>query len=149
MAKITEQKKQGMFQEETPEERKISLESNAYAIESQLVKRAFNQDQISTFKDELSALSIEMKIKEEQLKAVSSPLKEEIRFIKEQVYEVVVKLKNRYEQNDETVYLFDKQEDRKMVICDKDGVIIAERPLMPHEKQLKTVALNQKTGTNQ
>lgn len=138
----------GMFQDQSPEERKISLEANAYHIEEQLVKRAFNQEQIATFKDELSALSIQMKTKEEQLKQVSSPLKEEIKFIKEQVNTVVEKLKNRFEQNEEVVYLFDKQDDRKMIICDKDGVIIGERPLMPHEKQLKTVSINKKDGTN-
>lgn len=143
----TENNKEKIFQQEHPSQREQVIAANSFAIEQQVVRREFSPEELENYRRELSDLSIDLKNKREAAALRMKEIREEVRLAQEAVNDRVVKLKTRYEENLEKVYLFDDQESRRMRIYNKHGELVNERPLLPAERQTRIVNMP-KDGTN-
>lgn len=149
MSKTKEENELGspMFQTEKPAERKSMLEANAYAVEEQLVRKAFTKEELDNFKEELSQCSIDLKNKQATAKKQMQEIRETLRIAEEARKDRVSKLQTGFEESLQQVYLFDDQKRRKMIVYDQFGEVVNERPLLPRERQTSIVSIA-KTGTN-
>jgi len=112
------------------------LRDNAYAIEQELVKRYFEEEEISLFKDNIATHNIQIFEKEDELKDISKGLKGAIKDEKTLLKENLKKVQKGYEENKEEVFLLADLDNGIMEIFSKDGILLRSRKLVPSEKQL-------------
>lgn len=145
--KNTESENHELFQDEKPENRQALLAANAHSKETQIVRRGFTPEELTVFKEDYSQLGVDHQNKVMAAAAEIKRLRAEINLVKQAMDDRLNKIKTRYEETQEEVYLFDDQDARKMRIYNKLGHVVNERPLLPHERQTRIVPMS-KTGTN-
>ena len=127
-----------IFENEMDENKRSELiENNAYTTEKTVVKRPYSPGELQLFKDDYCQLMESFTTAEDELKELSEPLKEKMKSLKASAKEFMVKLKNKYESTETTIYGFDNQADRTMDFFDITGEYINSRRLFPSERQLK------------
>ena len=131
--------------EETQEERFQLLETNCFKKEVMKIRRPFTEEEIQTFKIEFADKSIVISEKEDLLQEAVAPFKDEIKELQVDAKLIHGHIKRKYEEVEGMVYLFDDQENRKMIYYDHNGMEIQSRPLLPHERtgQARVFSLDQ------
>lgn len=147
-AKPTHTLGEPMFQNEHPKDRPTLLGGSAYAVEEQLVRKPYTQEELVNFKEELSQCSIDLKNKRSTAAAQMKEIRETVRIAEEAVKDRVTKIQTGFEESLQQVFLFDNQETKRMVIYDGTGEVVSERPLLPRERQTSVISLAERTGTN-
>lgn len=132
-----------MFDDVPMELRAQMLHDNCRETIEQKVKRQFTSEEMESMRVELTDDSIKVSELRDNLKALTAPLKSEIKDLDLVIHERLKKLKNKYEENMEQVYFFDNQEENVMETYDVTGELIATRKLLPSEKQGKLFNINQ------
>jgi len=120
--------------QESPEERLQLLETNCFKKEVMKIRRPFTEEEIQTFKIEFADKSIVISEKEDLLQEAAAPFKAEIKELQTEAKGIHTRIKRKYEEEEGEVYLFDDQENRKMIYYDRNGIEIQSRPLLPHER---------------
>jgi len=133
-----------IFQNEQDLNKKAELiEANAYCREKTIVKRPYSPGELQMFKDDYCALMEAFTGVEDELKELSSPLKERMKDLKAQAKIFMEKLKSKCEKTEGEIFGFDNQEDGTMDYYDIHGEYISSRRLFPNERQIKLRATNE------
>lgn len=138
--------KEMYFKNLTPSERTTALNENADAKYSKSVVRDFSEDELTEMKTTLSEVSIILNDTEIEKKEMTAEVNERIKMEKNKRSILLRDLKNKYYENNETVYDIADQEEGTMSTFDFNGNLLSERKLTPKEKQTKLLTLNTKTA---
>ena len=135
---------ENLFQNIPINDRASMLEANCLKHEEQTVKRQFTHEELEDMRITLTDDSIKNSELEDELKALTKPIREELKNYKAVIREKLKKLKLKYDENLETVYLFDDQENGMMNTYDVTGELLSSRKLLPSEKQTRIIDLQTK-----
>lgn len=135
-----------LFQDVPEQERPQHLEDNCYKCEVMDIKRPFTKEELDGFKEKLSEDLIQLNELETKLDDIKDEYRAQMQPYKEAVKAVLKNLKNRYEEVEEKVYMFDDQATGEMLYYDAKGQYLQSRKLFPAERQ--GVIKNLNTGTN-
>ena len=133
---------QQIYADVSHNERLDMLKANCRETEVRKITVQFTPDDLMDIKDRLSDHSVELEIKQEQLKDISSQLKGEIKKVNEQRRHLVKLVKNKCEERDEQVFDFDDQENGLMLTYNSVGDLISSRKLRPAEKQTSIITMS-------
>lgn len=138
--------KEAYFKGLTPIERQTALKENAVESYTKNVVRNFSEDDLSEMKDRLSETCIGLNDVELEKKDLNAEINGRIKSIKLNRGTLLKDLKNKYYENQETVYDIDDQEQGMMYTFDSEGNILGSRKLTPKERQTSIKSLNIKTA---
>lgn len=138
--------KEAYFKKLQHTERITALRENAVMSYEKNVIRDFSEEELSDIKTTLSEQAIELNDVEIEKKELTSGLTSKIKVIKGNIKTTLRDLKNKYYENEETVYDIDDQEVGLMHTFDNQGNLLSTRKLTPKEKQLNIKHLNQQAS---
>lgn len=139
------EKTKDLFQELPVEARAGMLRAQAYAVDIDVVRRDFAPDQLDELKTTISEKSVELSKLVDEKKAFVMEIEAKIKPVKLEVGTAVKKLRNRFSESEEEVFMLDNQEEGTMEIYDACGKFLSSRRLRPSEKQLQ-IGKNQSNG---
>lgn len=134
--------KEAYFRGLSQNERLTALQENADTKYSKTVVRNFSEDELTEMKNELSDVDINMNDAEIEKKEITKEVTGRINVFKSTRTTLLRNLKNKYFENDETVYDIADHDGGMMETYDHNGVMIGSRRLTPKEKQTKLITLN-------
>lgn len=138
-----------MFEEVLdPKTKKRMLSDNCMRIEQRPVKRHFSDDEREQMKAKIAELATKRQEIEEQIAALTKPLKEELKEVREELSETATNRRLGFVEVQQDVYLYDFQDEQMMGIYDESGELLERRPLYPEERQTNVVSMTRNTGTN-
>jgi len=138
--------KEAYFKGLSPIERQTALKENAVESYTKSVVRNFSEDDLSEMKDRLSETCINLNDVELEKKDLNAEINARIKAIKVQRGTLLRDLKNKYYENQETVFDIDDQEEGIMYTFDQEGNVLSTRKLTPKERQTNIKSLNTKTA---
>lgn len=131
-----------------PQEREQFLKDNADAIEKMGYSKPIPSDQVENLKETLADASIKKLELEEQKKAQTQMLNEEIKGYKNTIKEVADKLKSKSEYMNEDCFKMVDQQTRQVGYYNKEGMLVYQRAARQSELQPRLFAMHPgKTGT--
>lgn len=132
-----------------PQEREQFLKDNADAIEKMGYSKPIPSDQVEKLKETLADASIKKLELEEQKKAQTQMLNEEIKGYKNTIKEVADKLKSKSEYVNEPCYKMVDEQTRHVGYYNNEGMLVYQRAARQSELQPRLFDLRPgKTGTD-
>lgn len=132
-----------------PQEREQFLRDNADAIEKMGYSKPIPSDQVEKLKETLADASIKKLELEEQKKAQTQMLNEEIKGYKNTIKDAADKLKSKSTYVKEPCYKLIDQQTRQVGYYTKEGTLVYQRAARHDELQPNIFKLNPaKTGTD-
>jgi hypothetical protein len=136
-----------MFPELPPRDRLEMLESNCLRTEERTYQKAFSDEEISLFKDEMSEAMILLSGIKKSFSEVKKDFKAKMEPIEKKINGLLDYIKHRERQVTEQVFLYDFQEDGMMAQYNSDGELVGTRRLTPAERQTRIMSVVHRTGT--
>ena len=132
-----------------PQEREQFLRDNADAIEKMGYSKPIPSDQVEKLKETLADASIKKLELEEQKKAQTQMLNEEIKGYKNTIKEAADKLKSKSEYVNENCYKMVDEQTRHVGYYNSDGLLVYDRAARQDELQPRLFKMTaQMTGTD-
>ncbi len=113
-----------------------NLEAECIEVIEDNYLRPFSDDEMDAHKQLYADLSREVSMKEDEIKRITEPLKEELKPIKQHAKEVLENLKDGGEHTHGKLYLIADRENRVVVKYDTKGRVVGTRPFTQKERQL-------------
>jgi hypothetical protein len=129
--------KQQLFPEKSHAERLEIMRETCRSAEYMQVKIQFTQEDLDEMKSRLSEICIEKDAIEDALREQSKEYRLKIKELVKIVKVLLENLKNKYEYQNQQVFLYDDQEEGLMHTYNVNGELIATRNLTPSEKQTR------------
>lgn len=130
------------------QERLQILKDSADKRENFTYPRALLAEEVTHLKDEFTKNAITMARHDEKRKEFLTDWKADVKPLKLEMTEQMVRIRSKVEEITEEVYLISDQPLETMGYYNASGDLVYERPLMPEEKQLSLVDKSNITGTN-
>lgn len=124
------------LQRETPENRESILKSHAYRVKEGAYTRPLTKDELVSLKEEYVQTQIRLNAKKDELKNIQDEFKAEIKPLEKISSHMLNDLNTKTRSEAGMTYEIDDQENRVMLILDKYGNLITQRPLMAEERNL-------------
>lgn len=137
--------KEAYFKSLSPPERITALTENADTKYNKSVVRNFSEEELTEKKAVLSEVSLVINDLEVEKKEVTAEINIRLKPEKEKLAGLLKDIRNKYYENDETVFDIADHEEGVMETFDYNGNLLASRRLTPKEKQIKTFNI-QKQG---
>lgn len=128
---------QQIIAETPPDQLKDKLETYAVSITTQEIPRYFTEEEIDNLKSLLADNSVKISRASLALARAKKIYKEATKGIIKTNAEIVIELREGYEQVEGTVYEIDDQDAGMMLSYDVQGNLLSKRPLKPNERQGK------------
>ena len=122
----------------TLEQRQEFVKNHADVVEEGTYFKPFSKDELTATQSEFSDLSVQVYLKEVELKALSDRMKDEIKKLKKKQGELLESIQFNGENVDGEQFGFADQETGTMAYYDNNGSFIRSRRLKPEERQ-KTI----------
>lgn len=132
-------------QEYAPEQRVRFLKDNCDKIETIGYMKRFSTDEMSSRKDELAELSIEINEIEAERKFQAQIFKDRMKPLDERKAELLKEIKSKAEFKSEACYKFIDHAEKEVGYYNDEGDLVECRPARPDEAQ---ITLKMITGTN-
>ena len=129
-----------------PIERQRYLESNADEVREGIYYREFTEDEIESLRITNAATDIETRQREDELKRISEPIKERLKELRSDKKGLVTKLKEKREEVDGMLFVFNDIEARTSYEIDHHGNIINTKSIT--KRQATIFQGNRLDGTN-
>jgi hypothetical protein len=134
--------KEAYFKSLTMPERVTALRENAVTHYKKNVIRDFSEEEIADIKTTLSEQAIRLNDLKIEKKELTSVISGKIKITESEMKGTLKDLKNKYYENEETVYDIDDQETGEMYTFDNQGNLLSTRKLTPKERQTTIRNLN-------
>lgn len=134
--------KEAYFKKLPMPDRITALRENAVTHYNKNVIRDFCEEEIADIKTTLSEQAIRLNDLKIEKKELTSVISGKIKITETEMKGTLKDLKNKYYENEETVYDIDDQEAGEMYTFDSQGNLLSTRKLTPKEKQLNIKHLN-------
>lgn len=132
-----------LFNELPQEQRVQALKDNCTKIEERYtVQRFFDKDELDSLREEVSNVSIDISELEDELKEISTPIKNQVKEKKLTLRSKLKLVKQKFDESEEEVYLFADHTEGVMLYYDFSGELISSRRLLPHERQTSIHQIN-------
>lgn len=115
--------------------REQALAETARSVSKGKIKKGFSDAELSMFKDQLMSQSMQLNDKLDELKALSAPLKSDIKELKSVIRDLCVKLRDKAEEMDGTIFHFEDENNGVMVMYNSLGEFQGTRKLLPGDRQ--------------
>lgn len=138
--------KEAYFKNLPHNERLTALRENAVKSYQKNIIRDFTEEELSDIKTTLSEQAITLNDAEIEKKELTADLTAKIKLKKAEIKTTLRDLKNKYYENEETVFDIDDQEAGLMYTFDNQGNILSKRRLTPQERQTTIKNLTTKTA---
>lgn len=136
-----------MFEEVTDlNTRKRMLSDNCKRIEQRPVKQHFSDEEREQMKAKIAELATKRQEIEEQIAAITKPLKEELKEVREDLSETATNRRIGFVEVQKDVYLYDFQDEQMMGIYDEKGELLERRPLYPEERQTNVISMSREVA---
>lgn len=134
--------KEAYFKSLQMPERITALRENAVTHYNKNVIRDFSEEEIADIKTTLSEQAIRLNDLKIEKKELTSVISGKIKTTEGEMKGTLKDLKNKYYENEETVYDIDDQEAGEMYTFDNQGNLLSTRKLTPKERQTTIRNLN-------
>ena len=134
--------KEAYFKSLSMPERITALRENAVTQYNKNVIRDFSEEEIADIKTTLSEQAIKLNDLKIEKKELTSVISGKIKTAEAEMKGTLKDLKNKYYENEETVYDIDDQEAGEMHTFDNQGNLLSTRKLTPKERQTTIRNLN-------
>lgn len=134
--------KEAYFKSLSMPERITALRENAVTHYNKNVIRDFSEEEIADIKTTLSEQAIRLNDLKIEKKELTSVISGKIKTTEAEMKSTLKDLKNKYYENEETVYDIDDQEAGEMYTFDNQGNLLSTRKLTPKERQTTIRNLN-------
>jgi hypothetical protein len=124
-----------IFQEKTPEDRKVYLRDTCDKIENFSYEKSYTNQDVELFCDRLSKIMIEVQQAEVELSRLKKEFTDKMKPSKKELSELLNKIKFRSEMVTEQVYIFIDHERNEVGYYTGTGVLVHERMLKINEHQ--------------
>ena len=124
-----------IFQEKTPEDRKVYLRDTCDKIENFSYEKSYTNQDVELFCDRLSKIMIEVQQAEVELSRLKKEFTDKMKPSKKELSELLNKIKFRSEMVTEQVYIFIDHERNEVGYYTGTGVLVHKRMLKIDEHQ--------------
>ncbi|KKQ95365.1 MAG: hypothetical protein UT21_C0006G0037 [Candidatus Woesebacteria bacterium GW2011_GWA1_39_11b] len=135
--------KQIFENEKDANKRADMIEANACVKTKTELKRHYSPNEMAIIMQEFCHVVELIESKEEEMKDLITPIKEEIKKLKKESRVGIDKIRRKYEVVEADIYGFDDQETGVMEFFDINGNFISSRRLVPEERQLRLKAVGE------
>lgn len=135
---------QTIFQDKSPEERKLFLRDTCDKIEHFSFEKSYTNQDVEVFCDKVSKIMIEIRQMETELSKVRKEFSEKLKPLKIELTELLNNIKFRSKMVSEMVYIFIDHEHNQVGYYTAEGILVHKRMLKidEHQRSIMSSARN-------